>query len=205
MSSKALALLLLAGLLGVPGGAAGKVYLSQREAIELAFPDADRVERKTLMLSRDQAEAIEKLALSKLDSRLVTVYSGIKDDRTLGYALIDIHNVRTLPEAVMVVLSPAGEVRTLRMLAFHEPEEYRPPDRWLAQFENEQLDPQLRLHGRIHGIAGSTLSSRAVTSGVRRALALWQVMLKAEAPADGPAVTEDVAEDIADSGLEAGL
>jgi hypothetical protein len=163
------------------------------------------VERKTLMLSRDQAEAIEKLALSKLDSRLVTVYSGIKDDRTLGYALIDIHNVRTLPEAVMVVLSPAGEVRTLRMLAFHEPEEYRPPDRWLAQFENEQLDPQLRLHGRIHGIAGSTLSSRAVTSGVRRALALWQVMLKAEAPADGPAVTEDVAEDIADSGLEAGL
>jgi hypothetical protein len=202
MRSSGLALaLLLAALLAAPEGAAAKVYLSQREAIELAFPDADRVERRTLMLSKAQADAIEKLALAKLDSRLVTVYSGIKDGRTLGYALIDIHNVRTLPEAVMVVLSPAGEVRTLRMLAFHEPEEYRPPDRWLAQFENEQLDPELRLHGRIHGIAGSTLSSRAVTSGVRRALALWQVMLKAEALADEP----EVAEEVADVGLEAGL
>ena len=197
MRSSALAIVLTAGLLGVPGEAAAKVYLSKQEAIELAFPDADRVERKTLMLTRAQAEAIEKLALSRLGSRLITVYAGVKDGKRLGYALIDIHNVRTLPEAVMIVLSPSGEVRSLRMLAFHEPEEYRPSDRWLSQFEDEQLDPELRLHGKIHGIAGSTLSSRAVTSGVRRALALWEVMLKPEEPS--------VAEEVADAGLEAGL
>jgi hypothetical protein len=199
--ARALALLLCTVLLGAPVAAGAKVYLSQKEAIELAFPDADRVERQTLMLSQAQAGAIEKLALAKLDSRLVTVYTGTREGRLLGYALIDIHNVRTLPEAVMVVLSPAGEVRSLRMLAFHEPEEYRPPDRWLAQFESQQLDPELRLHGRVHGIAGSTLSSRAVTSGVRRALALWEVMLKPEAPAGEPAVAEDVA----GASLEAGL
>ena len=38
--------------------------------------------------------------------------------RVLGYAVIDVHNVRTLPEAFMVVLSPEGEVRSLRLLAF---------------------------------------------------------------------------------------
>ena len=39
------------------------------------------------------------------------------------------------------------------------------------------LDAQLSLKGEIHGIAGATLSSRAVTRGVRRALAAYQVLI----------------------------
>ena len=54
---------------------------------------------------------------------------------------------------------------------------YLPPDRWLAQFEREKLSEELRLRGKIHAIAGSTLSSRAVTAGVRRALALHRVLV----------------------------
>ncbi|MEN8159815.1 MAG: FMN-binding protein, partial [Myxococcota bacterium] len=99
-------------------------------------------------------------------------------EERLGYALLAVHNVRTLPEAFLVVLSPEGVVTRLRMLAFYEPSEYKPTDRFLAQFDARALGPELRLGGDIHGIAGSSLSSRAVTTGVRRSLALYEVLVR---------------------------
>jgi hypothetical protein len=175
----ALALLLLAA-----APAASEVYLSQREALALAFPGADRIEKKSTLLDDAQAAAVEKLSGAKLESRLVTLHHGYRGDELLGHALIDVHTVRTLPEAFMVVLSPDGRVTNLRILAFYEPSEYKPPDRFLAQFGARGLDPELRLGGAIHGIAGSSLSARAVTTGVRRSLALYQVLVRG-GPAPG--------------------
>ena len=103
---------------------------------------------------------------------------GFKDDRLLGYALIDVHNVRTLSEAFLVVLTPEGEVRSLRLLAFHEPLEYMPNARWYDQFEEKSLSQPMRLGGDVHGIVGATLSARATTRGVRRALALYEVVIQ---------------------------
>jgi Na+-translocating ferredoxin:NAD+ oxidoreductase RnfG subunit len=94
--------------------------------------------------------------------------------------LIDIHNVRTLPEAFMIVLSPAGEVRSLRVLAFHEPLEYKPTNRWYSQFDNQSIGAPLRVGGDIHGVVGATLSAHATTRGVRRALAYYEVLLQSE-------------------------
>ncbi len=173
-----LALALLIGLGGLPGTAEPKVYHSRAEGLELAFPDADRVEKRTHILEKEQVEAIEKLAKSRLESRLVTVHTGYREGRVIGYALVDIHIVRTLPEAFMVEITPTGEVGSLRILAFHEPQEYRPTDSWLAQFDNRSLTRDLRIHGDIHGISGATLSARAVTKGVRRALALYEIVLR---------------------------
>jgi Na+-translocating ferredoxin:NAD+ oxidoreductase RnfG subunit len=89
-----------------------------------------------------------------------------------------VHTVRTLPEAFLVVLSPQGTVRTLRVLAFHEPLEYKPSDRWYSQFEEKSLSEPLRLGSDVHGIVGATLSARATTRGVRRALALYEVVVQ---------------------------
>ena len=158
--------------------AAAEVFLSQKEALALAFPGADRIEKRSLVLDDAQAETVERLSGAALESRLVTLHEGFRGDTRLGYALIDVHNVRTLPEAFLVVLSPEGVVTGLRMLAFYEPSEYKPTDRFLAQFDARALGPELRLGGSIHGIAGSSLSSRAVTTGVRRSLALYEVLVR---------------------------
>jgi Na+-translocating ferredoxin:NAD+ oxidoreductase RnfG subunit len=170
------ACLALAALLAAPAGA--KVFHSRSEALAIAFPEADRIEDETLLLDDAQAQRIQALARSELESRLVRVYRGFKGDLLLGYALIDVHNVRTLPEAFLVVLTPRGEVRSLRVLAFHEPLEYMPSDRWYGQFEQKTLAQPMRLGGDVHGIVGATLSARATTRGVRRALALYQVVLQ---------------------------
>ena len=45
-------------------------------------------------------------------------------------------------------------VRSLRLLAFPEPPEYKTPERWLQQFEGRTTRDPLRVRGEIHGIAG---------------------------------------------------
>jgi hypothetical protein len=167
----------LALALVVATPAASKVYHSQREALELAFPDADRVERRNFVLTEAQTGRIEQAARAPLESRIVTLHVGWRGSRVLGYALIDIHTVRTLPEALMTVLHADGAVRFVRVLAFHEPEDYRPPDRWFEQFGGRRLGPDLQLKRGVDAISGATLSARATTRSVRRALALYRVLV----------------------------
>ena len=176
--SAAVAVLLLAVFGAVNANA--KVFYSQSEALALAFPDAEEVESNTFVLDDDQVERIESLAKCELGSKLVKIYTGMREGKVLGYALIDVHNVRTLPEAFMVVLNPSGEVRSLRVLAFHEPLEYKPTSRWYRQFDNRSIEAPLRVGGDIHGVVGATLSTRATTRGVRRALAYYEVLLQSE-------------------------
>ena len=178
MPSSLLALALALCLGAVPHAAGARVYYSKSEALASAFPGADQVESRTVVLKDELAAAIESLAKARLESRLITIYTGVKDDGIVGYAFIDIHTVRTLPEAFLIVLSPDGHVSSLRLLAFYEPSEYKPSERFLAQFDARALDPELRLGGAIHGIAGASLSSRAVTTSVRRSLALYQVLVR---------------------------
>ena len=178
MCSRRLAFLLVLLLGAGAPPAAAKVFHTKAEALALAFPDADRVESETLVLNDEQIEAVESRARSRLDSKLVTIHRGIKGDEVLGYAFLDVHTVRSLPEALLVVLKPDGTVRSLRVLAFHEPLEYKPRDRWYQQFEDRSLREQLRLGRDIHGVVGATLSSRATTRAVRRALAFYEVLVR---------------------------
>jgi transcriptional regulator of nitric oxide reductase len=154
-----------------------KVFHSRTEALELAFPDADRIEDETLLLEDAQVERVQQMSGSELTTRIIRIYRGFRGDELLGYAFIDVHNVRTLPEAFLVVLSPSGSVASLRVLAFHEPLEYMPTPRWYEQFRDASLERKLRVGRDVHGIVGATLSARATTRGVRRALALYQVVL----------------------------
>jgi hypothetical protein len=172
--------LLILLVFAAPGSAFATVYHSRSEALELAFPSADRIESKTYILNPDQVERIQQASRGEVESKLVKVYTGMKGDEVLGYAFIDTHTVRTMPEAFMVVLSPNGIVRSLRILAFYEPREYQPNNRWYAQFEQVSTGQSLRVGGDIHGIVGATLSARATTRGVRRALAFYEILVASE-------------------------
>lgn len=145
--------------------------------MKLAFPEADHVEARDFFLDAEQRSEIEHRAKSALDSNLLTVYEGRRGNELLGFAILDSHLVRTLPETFLVVLSPEGEVKATHVLAFYEPLEYLPTERWLRQLEGRRLDGQLHAGRGIASITGSTLSSRAVVGGVRRALAIHSVLL----------------------------
>jgi len=170
------------------GEARGEVFHSRESALRLAFPDADTVDKRELFLSEAQAAAAEDVARVRLQSRLVTVYVGRKQGRTLGYAFIETHKVRSLPETVLVVVEPDGSARALHMLAFHEPPEYAPSQGWLEQFQGRPLDDDLSLRGDIDAITGATLTANALTASVRRLLAVFDAAIGA-APAGGSGAT----------------
>lgn len=170
-------LVLIALVFAAPDHLLAKVFYAKDEAIKAAFPEADVIENKTFFLTEAQQKQVESLARTRLDSKLVTMYVGKRGGKLLGYAVIDMHTVRTLPEAVMVVLSPDGRVASTIILAFYEPLDYLPPERWLKQFDQARLTPDLRVGGRIAGITGATLTARAMTESVRKVLALYQVLI----------------------------
>ena len=159
------------------------VFLAKDEALALAFPGAERIEERVFILTDAQKVEVERQARAPLESQLWMLHVGWKGTEVLGYAVIDSHVVRTMPETFMVVIDPEGTLRRVDVLAFNEPPEYLPTARWIKQFPGHRLDDDLKLGAGVQGITGATLSAQAMTAGVRRALALFAVLV--QGPADG--------------------
>jgi hypothetical protein len=171
------AALLLLALLGWAGRASSKVFLTQDEALRLAFPGCV-LERRTAYLTPEQVRRAHELSGEEVASALVVFYQAHKGQpaQPAGTAYFDTHRVRTLPETLMVVVDPQGRVARLEVLSFREPEEYMPRGVWYEQFRGHKLDRDLGLKTGIHPVTGATLTARATNSAVRRVLALHQVI-----------------------------
>jgi hypothetical protein len=175
---------LLSALSLSPRPGVGQPVLTQEEALRLAFPEPAVIERRTAYLSEGEIERAAELAGSgvTVDAAVVTHYVGTVNGEALGVAYFDAHRVRTLPEVLMVVVSPGGTVERIEVLKFSEPPEYRAPKGWLAQFDDEGLSDEVSLKAGIVNMTGASLTSQAITNAVRRILALHEVLQPLAAP-----------------------
>ncbi|MEE9156287.1 MAG: FMN-binding protein, partial [Gemmatimonadota bacterium] len=107
---------------------------------------------------------------------VVTYYIGWRADGTMGVAYFDSHKVRTMPEVLMIVVSPEARIERVETLKFSEPPEYLASDSWYQQFDGKKLNEDLSLKGSIINMTGATLTSVAVTRAARRVLALHRVI-----------------------------
>lgn len=157
--------------------AATSAQMTQDEALALAFPGAE-IERHTAFLGDAELGRASELAGPDVDveSTVVTYYVARGPQRALGVAYFDAHRVRTLPQVLMVVVDPSGQVSRVQTVSFREPPEYRAPDGWLRQFDGRSLDASLSLRGEIAALTGATLTAGAATRATRRALALHSVI-----------------------------
>lgn len=174
--------LLVFALHGGAGEIEARVLMTQKEAIERAFPPPQTSERRTLFLDESQTGQVEALADSPLQRSVIPYYVGMLDGRITGYAYFDTHLVRTLPETVVVRLTADGVIAAVEILSFDEPEDYLPRERWLRQFDGRPLDDDLSLKRAIRALTGATLSSRAVTGAARRILAIHRLFIAGAAP-----------------------
>ena len=152
--------------------------LTQDEALRLAFPAADTVERRTAYLDDGQLARANELAGPEppVEGSVVTYYVATAAGEPVGAAYFDVHRVRTLPEVLMVVVGKDARIRRVEVIRFSEPPEYRARPVWLGQFDGRRLDSGLSLKGDITPITGATLTSRAATAAMRRVLALHRVI-----------------------------
>lgn len=173
------AFILATALLGGQGARAG-TYMNKDQALKLAFPTADAVETKTLYLTGEQKSRLAALSGAAPESAIHTFYRGRDAGTVTGYAAIEATTVRTLPQTLLVALTPDCRVRFVEVLAFFEPAEYKPPGRWLDQFREASLSPGLRVGGDLQGITGATLSARSVARQVRKTTALCSFLENGE-------------------------
>jgi hypothetical protein len=179
----AVSLVVLAGMLAMGSSARAGALLAKDEALARAFPGAT-VETKTAFLTEAQCAAVRERTGREPSSKLFTYYEARRDDHVVGRAAIATHVVRTLPEAFLVVLTPDAKIDRVLMLAFYEPPEYRPPDRWLEQFAGRRGDDGVgwRVGREVHGLTGATLTSHAVTGAIREILAIFEALQGTERP-----------------------
>jgi Na+-translocating ferredoxin:NAD+ oxidoreductase RnfG subunit len=167
----ALCVLLLTG--GEYGEA--KVYLSKKEALKLAFPDAETIETEKISLSREERARILERAGTRLRLSRMEVHLAMANGSVLGYAIIHDVKGKSRPITYMAVITPQGAVERVEVLAYRESHggEIRYPS-FLKQFVAKTLADPIRHKRDIRNISGATISCRAISDGVRTLLALWE-------------------------------
>jgi hypothetical protein len=138
------------------------------------LPEADLVEARDVLLTAEMVARIEQLARTRVRERLVTFYTARRAGGVVGYAVIQAHVVRTKRETLALAFEADGRIRRIGILAFLEPPEYRPPERWLAQFEGKGPSDRLAVGDDIAPITGATLSARGIAEQARWLLVALQ-------------------------------
>jgi len=165
--------------------ALARVEMTQAEALRLAFPPPQEVERRTIYLDEAAAAQVKAAAGTVIEVRVVPYYIGRAAGKVTGYAYFDTHLVRTLPETLMIRITPGGTIAAIDIVAFDEPSDYRVTGRWLDQFRGRGPEEAPGLPGVIRSLSGATLSARAVTSAARRVLALHRLFVDPGSAAAG--------------------
>lgn len=155
--------------------------MTQQQALASAFPAGTKVTRQALFLTPEQRAMALKESGIEFDDRMIVRYvgrvaGGTAADRVIGYAYFDTHRVRTLPETIMIVVTPDAKVQKIEILSFDEPPEYQPKPRWIDQFRGRKLDDDLSLKRAIRPITGASLSGRAIVNASRKVLALHRAI-----------------------------
>ncbi|MGE5717906.1 MAG: FMN-binding protein, partial [Acidobacteriota bacterium] len=149
-----------------------KSFLTQEEALHLAFPKGAVVTRKTVFLSdADRAELARRTGGAPPPG-LVVAYTASVEGRDAGTAFFDTHTVRTLPETILVVVDPKGAIARIEVLSFSEPEEYLPREAWYGQFRGRTLGDELSEKAGVRPVTGATITVRVTVEAARRVLAL---------------------------------
>ncbi|MFQ5449988.1 MAG: FMN-binding protein [Nitrospinaceae bacterium] len=157
-----------------------QVFLTKKQALEAAFPGADKIEKDHKWLTDTQRKAIGEICHQEIKESRITFYIGKKDGRTLGYMVIDHIIGKSFPITFMVVLNPNGTVRDVEVMVYREPRgwEVRYPS-FLRQFFGMDSGSDFR---EINSITGATLSVHAITKGVYKAVAAYKVLYLEKIP-----------------------
>ncbi|WP_457622015.1 FMN-binding protein [Persephonella sp.] len=150
----------------------GGLLIKPEEALKGLFPEGE-IDKKNILLKKKQAEEVVKLSKIKLKSKIVTVYLVRKKDKTVAYGILDTHKVRTKNEAVLYILDKNCSLKDIEIIAFYEPPEYIPSDRWLSIFEGKKNREDIK---QIPNITGATLSARAVKKYALKSIAVCRVL-----------------------------
>lgn len=156
-----------------------EVYLSLEDAPKAVLPEADEIIRVDVPSDEPMREKMKPL-IGRLQPSIWEPYyitfEGRKAGKTVGYAVICEEIGKHRPMTFIVSADTAGRVLDVALMMYREPigAEVR-YDGFVRQFDGKSLDDPIYPRRDVKNISGATLSVRAMSRGVRKALAVLQV------------------------------
>jgi Na+-translocating ferredoxin:NAD+ oxidoreductase subunit G len=152
-------------------------YLTKAEALKVLFNEADEFRDKSVTFSDEQIDKIKELSGVRQRSKTITISQALKKGKLLGVVIIDEvigkHEYITYATGI----SSESQVTGVEIMSYRETHggEIREAG-WRKNFKGKKLSDKFKLDVDIPNISGATLSCRNVTDGVKRLLAIQQVL-----------------------------
>jgi Na+-translocating ferredoxin:NAD+ oxidoreductase subunit G len=145
------------------------VYWSQNDLLKEFFKTSERV----TYVRVEKPEELKKILGYTPKKQSYVVFVARTKDRIDGYAVIDEEMGQHEPITFGVKISPLGQVERLEIMVYREGYGDEVCEkRFRRQFEGKTRQDDLRFGDDVVAITGATISSRAMTVGVRRAVAI---------------------------------
>lgn len=176
---------LLVFVLWFPVAVHAERYLTSDEAKKLCFLQADRFEERVHTFTAKQKKAIEKQAGSPVRLRGQRYWIAQEGTNVLGVLVAD--HVLGKHEIIdyAVAIAPDGRVLQVEILEYRESHGYEIRGaKWREQFKDKISKDKFRLNGDIYNISGATISCRAISEGIKRVLATYELVLRPAPGAD---------------------
>lgn len=156
------------------------VLLSPQEILKNNYGNNADVTEKSIILNKEQKQAIQKAAKTKLDSSIIRTYKVSDGSQHLAYAILLSNKIRSKNGVYLYTVNAKDLLESIEVVAFNEPLEYMPSDTWKKQFVNTATTQHLNIPKNISTITGATLSARSITESANIAMQIYNIVLKAQ-------------------------
>jgi|SRR6185369_5215368 Na+-translocating ferredoxin:NAD+ oxidoreductase RnfG subunit len=169
---------LLSGV-GARSARADQVYFTARDLLADFFKSSQNVTYKKVQLDGSETQKLAQRLGYTPSKSSYTFYVATSGARVDGYAFIDEEKGEHLPITFAVKLSPTGKVMRQEIVVYRESrgDEVR-DERFRAQFVGKSAADAIDTDSDIQAVSGATISSRAMAVGVKRAVVLFDELLK---------------------------
>lgn len=172
------ALLPVAIVAPVHAGAVAQQLLTIPQAQAALLPRGAKCVPVAIELSSDQLKQIKDLSGMRQREKKPQVWKAVQGGSTIGWFIVD--NVIGKHEFITygTALSREGKVLGTEILEYRETHGSEVEQAsWRKNFVGKSLSNPPFLNQNVPNISGATLSSRNITDGIRRLLALQKVAL----------------------------
>ena len=187
MAKRVIAVLVFT-MFALTGGVFAFTLLSKDEALKEVFFTGAEIEKETKELSGETLERVkERLGGSLIyhqegsesapveGETTVDFYFGLKDGERKGVAIIDVQPGKWGPVEIITAMTTDAVVKKVRVMSYQE-QRGQPIARnsFMNQYRGKTSKSPLEVGKDIIPISGATISSRAATFTVNKAIVLYE-------------------------------
>lgn len=152
------------------------IYLTPQEALKITFQNSQEIVAEKKILTPEQMQVAEKKLGQPINKNTWNFYLAKTGAQVDGYAVIDNEMGKMEPITFMTAINPDGTIKSVELLVYRETHGQEVHERnFLKQYKGKKNSDPLRVGQDIKNITGATISSHAVTYGVKRDLLIWNL------------------------------